>query len=170
MTMFASFRISKYTGKLGRTRTGGYNFEKLSKIEGRKKSDQNLSSALSLPIDLFLSLLVGASASLFLTDEVKMQNDLASVPLVAGRSLISDELCKDFVKEIDKFHGGSFSSKDIDQSNTLKTIQLFIDNCQKRDSLVSYREEQGMMSEQATKIPEPGVLDHLSEFIAREHR
>jgi hypothetical protein len=83
-------------GNLSKAKTGAYLFENLQK----KKPKQQASDALSIPIDILLSsLLVGASTALFLTDEVKMQkNDLANIPLVKGRSLVSEELCSDFIR------------------------------------------------------------------------
>lgn len=160
-TLFASFRISKFAGSLSRTKSGAYQFEKLNNLQGQSKPQQKLSDALSIPIDIFLSLLVGASASLFLTDEVKMQNDLADIPLVKGRSLVSDELCTDFIKEYNNMPPQIWTSKNAAESTSMQAIKTFIENCNKRERLVSDRQKNGMDFKEAAKIPSPGVPHHI---------
>jgi hypothetical protein len=163
VALFASFRISKFTGALSKAKTGAYQFENL-----QKKPKQQASDALSIPIDILLSLLVGASTALFLTDEVKMQNDLANIPLVKGRSLVSEELCSDFIREYNRLPKQSWSSGNDAENRSLNAIGNFVGNCQKRNRLVLHRRNDGLELEEALKIPDPGVLQNLSDITSEE--
>ena len=90
VALLASFRISKFTGAfLSKAKTGEYQFENLQKKKPTSKQEaSDARSSIQIVILLSSSLLAGASTALFLTDEVKMQNnDLANIPLVKGRSL-----------------------------------------------------------------------------------
>lgn len=164
MALFATFRVSKSTGSLRKTPKGSYQFDKLQQSKSQK---EKLSEASSIPVDIFLSLIVGASAALFLTDDVKMKDDLARMPLVQGRSLISEELCFDFIKEHDKIPAQVWTSKEAIESSSMQAIRTFVHNCQKRESLVDYRQKELHVFDRkdAEKIPSPGVLEHLSRFI-----
>jgi hypothetical protein len=136
-----------------------------------RTSKQRVSDALSIPIDILLSsLLVGASTALFLTDEVKMQkNDLANIPLVKGRSLVSEELCSDFIREYNRLPKQLWSSGKNDAENlSLNAIGNFVGNCQKRNRLVLHRRNDGLELEEARKIPDPGVLQNLSDITSEE--
>ena len=167
MTLFASFRVSKFTGSLRKTTSGAYQFEKLhgKKVEGGNKPKQTLSNALSIPIDILLSLLVGSSAALFLTDEVKMRNDLANIPLVEGRSLVSDELCPDFIKEYHSKPRNTLENSSKSDQMALRAIKTFVHNCEERDRLVTYRQKLlSMDRSDASNIPTPGVLHHLGSI------
>jgi len=180
LALFASFRISKFTGALKMSKTGGgYEFKNLKKGSSLKQREpeQQLSDAFSIPADIFLSLIVGASAAVFLTDITRIEQDLAAIPLVKGRSLVAEELCTDFIKEYNNLPMDLWKSKDAMESSSIKAIQLFIDNCQKRDRLVSYREQHhqhshgnengnamGIARKDATNIPSPGVQFHLDAY------
>lgn len=118
---------------------------------------------MSIPADIFLSLIIGTSAALFLTDQTKRQKDFANAPLVEGRSFVSDELCPQFVQEFSKTPSHVWNSKEASENVSMRTIQMFVENCQKRQQLVDERKIQYAMDESdAMKIPSPGVLHHLS--------
>ncbi len=142
ITLFASFRLSKFTGALRvKRRYGygvGYEFENLKKgSESARKSSndttkQQMSNLASIPADLFLSTVVGLSATMFLTEVDKLQRDLASLPLIKGRSLIADELCEDFIKEYKAIPDEVLNTDEARRSDSLRNIKTFVDNCQAR--------------------------------------
>jgi len=90
-----------------------------------------------------------------------MQNDLADIPLVKGRSLVSDELCTDFIKEYNNMPPQIWTSKNAAESTSMQAIKTFIENCNKRERLVSDRQKNGMDFKEAAKIPSPGVPHHI---------
>ena len=96
-----------------------------------------------------------------------MKDDLARMPLVQGRSLISEELCFDFIKEHDKIQPQVWTSKEAIESSSMQAIREFVHNCQKRESLVDYRQKELHVVDRkdAENIPSPGVLEHLSPFV-----
>ncbi len=141
LTLFASFRFSKFTGALRvKRRYGygvGYEFENLKKGSsvGKNSNDatkQQMSNLASIPADLFLSTVVGLSATMFLTEVDKLQKDLASLPLIKGRSLIAEELCEDFIKEYKEIPEEVLNTDEALQSDSLRNIKMFVDNCQTR--------------------------------------
>eukprot|EP01083_Nonionella_stella_P073529 198928_1 len=135
ITLFASFRLSKFTGALRLQQKGGYVFDNLKR--NQSKTEQ-LSGLSSLPIDLFLSFLAGFSASLFLIDERKLQQDLSQAPLVKGRSLLADELCADFTKEFKEIPKEFWKKRALNESSnkgdSIDNIKAFVHNCQKRNT------------------------------------
>jgi len=112
-------------------------------------------------LDVFLSLSLAAYGSAYFTDRGKLMQDLSKVPLVEGRSLLSDELCTDFIdiyrsipkKTWDKFNG---------KSEPLDAIGGFVKNCLRRrvaeKELLAQRRTFGIASEdEHVEIPHPGV-------------
>ena len=162
VALFATFRISKNTGSL-RKGSKGYQFDNLQKSKTRK---EKLSDATSIPTDILLSMIVGVSSALFLTDEEKIKDDLSQMPLVQGRSLVSEELCTDFIKEYRKISPQMWTSKEANGSSSMQAIKSFVNNCQKRETLVDYRNKELKLlnREDAEIIPSPGVLEHLSRI------
>lgn len=161
ITLFATFRISKYTGSLRKSATGGYTFENLNRK--RTKNDA-LSDLTSLPLDIFLSLTMGTSAALFLTDEKKLKEDLAQIPLVSGRSLVAQEFCRDFVKEYKNVPSDVWNSRQAMENHSMQQIKNFVKNCEKRQSLIDIRMKQDMDPIDAEYIPRSdGELEELND-------
>lgn len=140
--VFSTFRISKYTGKLVKTHPNDssspssssfffrYRFENSSRYS--RSTKEQLSDLASVPLDLLLSFFIGTSTAIFLTDEEKVMQDIGTIPLVKGKSLISETLCTPFLKEYQKVDPALWKSKEGRNSSSLQTIQTFCRNCQKR--------------------------------------
>ena len=121
-----------------------------------------------LSLDTFVSLSVGAYASLFFVDKNLLMKEFAEIPLVEGRSLLAEELCDDFTAEFQKFDpqiwnrnhpslssGGGSGRRETDFRNT---IQGFVVNCRKRAIYEDeIRKERGMRDEEILDVPPPGV-------------
>jgi len=127
-----------------------------------------------LSLDTFVSLSVGAYASLFFVDKNLLMKDFAEIPLVEGRSLLAEELCDDFTTEFQKFDpqiwnrnhpslssgGGSSVNTDSGRRETdfRNAIQGFVVNCRKRAIYEDeIRKERGMRDEEILDVPPPGV-------------
>jgi len=126
-----------------------------------------------LLLDSFVSLSIGAYASIFFTDTTKMMEKFSTVPLVEGRSLLSEQLCGDFSQEFQKYDrqiwnsnhpsltGGDVSGEDIDGFREL--IQGFVVNCKRREIYEKeIRAEQGLGADDPVIIPTPGVPRDIS--------
>ena len=133
--------------------------------------------------DSVLSLMLGASISMAYTDTNKIRDQLIDLPLVPGRSLVSDALCEEIVQELQKIQREQNPAykrlmKNKNQSSTtgemgngedttasltpgafyLQGIIGFSENCQRRRFVESQvRQEQGLHSTAPVEIPEPGV-------------
>ncbi|KAL3827054.1 hypothetical protein ACHAXA_007561 [Cyclostephanos tholiformis] len=132
-----------------------------------------------LSLDAFTSLCVGAYASLYFIDKDKLMRKFAEIPLVEGRSLLSEELCGDFAREFKKFDrriwdenhpyltsGGmpdNASNKD-DKNEFRNAIQGFVANCRRRDIYErEIRIERGCLSDDVhVSIPPPGVPSDIA--------
>ncbi len=117
-----------------------------AEAEFSKKSPPGLFfRILRLTLDAFVSLSVGAYASVYFTDTEQMMKRFADVPLLPGRSLLSEELCDEFTKEFRKFdrqvwdeknnHNRRVGEKEGGGGGTVdfrSTIQTFVTNCRRR--------------------------------------
>lgn len=151
VAVFISFRLKGKLLRSGTTSSGHLNNSQKAKME-------ELKSGLSIPSDILLSALVGCSSTLFLTDTNQLKAEVAKVPLVKGRSFVSDELCSDFISEFERVSSKEATSLD-------KSLQTFIMNCQKRKKVENHLKNQMDYSddnETYVSIPNPGVQYILS--------
>lgn len=124
-----------------------------------------------LTLDTFVSFSVGAYTSLYFIDKKKMMKQFADIPLVEGRSLLSEELCGDFEREFrkcDRFTwdanhpalGGYSRSNDNGESVDFRdTILGFVANCRRRTIYENQvrRERVGGHLDDPVTLPSPGV-------------
>jgi hypothetical protein len=131
--------------------------------------------------DGVLSLMVAASVSMTYTDADKLRNELLEIPLVPGRSLVSDALCDDITAELQKVQqedlpvylrlkaalkehqhtaavSASMSTPQTPASLYLESIERFSENCQRRRAMEKrIRQEQGLDKRDPVEIPISGV-------------
>ncbi|KAL3793698.1 hypothetical protein ACHAWO_000508 [Cyclotella atomus] len=136
-------------------------------------SMQTIENLLSLPIDMALSLLIGISTTIYLTRPKVLLQDLSSSPLLSGKSVLSEELCKPFREEMEtvnrEFHTYNTNHGYKDESgqnvqkkgvisyselwkeenlcefDSLRAVRDFVANCRERDERIRRRsvEESG---------------------------
>jgi len=155
-------------------------FQQKASSSGYKFDSQNVERpglvfrGVRLLLDSFVSLSIGAYASMFFTDTNEMMRKFSTVPLVEGRSLLSEQLCGDFTQEFRNYDrqvwnnkhpsltGGDVSrSEDIDGFRDL--IQGFVVNCKRREIYEKeIRAEQGLGADDPVTIPSPGVPRDIS--------
>ena len=145
------------------------------------KFDQNVEQrpgivfrGVRLLLDSFVSLSIGAYASMFFTDTNKMMQKFSTIPLVEGRSLLSEQLCGDFTQEFRNYDRQIWNSRhpsltggDVSRSEDIEgfrdLIQGFVANCQRREIYEKeIRAEQGLNAEDPVIIPSPGVPQDIS--------
>lgn len=121
-----------------------------------------------LGLDIVFSTLVGLSASILLVDKDRMIKEASEIPLVQGRSLVSEQLCQDFSLEFQKYsrdswdenhpalrHGGIDRSR---KSDVTSLLEGFVANCKKRSIYEQkLRVEWGLRDDEPVVIPAPGV-------------
>jgi len=131
------------SGGGGNNAVGGYTFDRPTAGTGVDSSSSGSGSGsirkggfflktLKLGLDLALSLVISAYGSLLFVDRKKLMDDMSKIPLVEGRSLVSDELCDEFVNVYriipkqtwDKYQG---------KSDALDAIGGFVKNCIRRE-------------------------------------
>lgn len=112
-------------------------------------------------VDAALSLSVAASVSWAMTEKDKIRSILADIPLVEGRSVVSEEVCAD---AISTYYNNSkqFWHKDRNPEEnstiTLKLIEHFVRNCEKRKAYeAELKIQQGLSSTDPISIPSPGI-------------
>lgn len=160
LAVFASFRASgsvrfmaaarsvfgwnRSSNRMMDNPTNSSNSQRLDKIA-------TLQRGFSIPVDLFLSTLIGCSVSLFLTDPNKLKKDLERIPLVSGKSLVSDELCSDFIAQYQQYEKS-------DQIILDEALKNFIFNCQKRIDVETYlKKQKDNFDNEINSIPSSGV-------------
>lgn len=112
-------------------------------------------------LDSTVSLLVAANVSWQMTDMKEIVTRLADTPLVEGRSMISERLCKDaivtFNKEPLEFWNKS-RVPNLPSTIGINTFHRFVNNCQSRASYEKdLRMQQGLSPEESVIVPSPGV-------------
>jgi hypothetical protein len=129
--------------------------------------------------DSVLSLMMGASISMAYTDTDKIREQLIDMPLVSGRSLTSDALCDEIVKELQQVQKerdpayvrlSQLSGKDTTPAAFyLQGLIGFSENCQRRRFLErELRQDRGLEPTDLVEIPEPGVSKLGPRLIAKE--
>lgn len=126
-------------------------------------------------LDVFVSGMMALYMSAVWTDKKKLLNEAAEIPLVEGRSLISDELCGNFMKHYATIPQDTWR-KHRGTSDALTAIESFVVNCQRRQMLEqSLRHERGLQPGGSAQdyhptIPSPGVptLDVVLADIGRD--
>ena len=124
-------------------------------------------------LDVFVSMSIAMYGSIYFTDKHKLMNDLSNIPLVEGRSLISDELCDDFIdvyKAIPKRIWDKYDGK----SEPLDAISQFVKNCLRRKivekELLEEKKAFGSFGidgddDKHVDIPSPGVSNNIDVEI-----
>jgi hypothetical protein len=115
-----------------------------------------------LGLDLIVSVSVASWTTALFTDYTKMLKDAAKIPLVKGRSLISDELCDDF---IDVYRGIPKKTWTKNEGKpAIDAIGGFVMNCMRRQvaekEIMEQNRSFGILDEKDEKhaeIPSPGV-------------
>ena len=147
--------------------SGGYKLDSLSSTPGQPPKPRFILRAVKLAVDAFASVTVAMFASTQFADRTKLLRDMADIPLVEGRSLISDELCDDFVdvyrsipkRTWDRYEG---------TVDTLDAIGKFVRNCMRRRIVEEeLRRESGGGNDahKGLEIPSPGVPRDLEVNI-----
>jgi len=129
---------------------GGYSFDKTS---GRMGMEMPGNSAEMIPqsglffrtikfgLDVVGSVYMALFASAYFTNKKKLLNDMSQIPLVEGKSLLSDELCDDFIdvyrgipkRTWEKYEGLELNGEG-DGVEALTAIGIFVKNCLKRQA------------------------------------
>ena len=112
-------------------------------------------------VDSIASLFVAANVSMVMTDTENIRSLLADIPLVEGRSVVSDELCIDSLLLFNQYPK-EFWTKAPDTgiltTEYLKTMNRFVRNCEKRAVYEDkIREQRGLSRTASVAIPSPGV-------------
>jgi len=124
--------------------------------------------AFGIMFDVSLSLFIGNNTTRKMTELAKLEECVSRVPLVQGRSVLSEELCGDFIRayDITKTRGFDWSNENHN-SNTLTNIERFVKNCHARQNYEQdLRRSQGLSSEDPVTIPPPGVPQDYESSIA----
>jgi len=115
---------------------------------------------LGLLIDVNLSLWTGVSVTSYMINAKELLGQFEKMPLIEGRSVLSEELCPDFTavyKDIRDKHKYDWNNPKR-SNDAINTIQNFVKNCEKRKACEkSLRMQQGLTSNIPVAIPSPGV-------------
>eukprot|EP00531_Pseudo-nitzschia_arenysensis_P020125 CAMPEP_0116146044 /NCGR_PEP_ID=MMETSP0329-20121206/16946_1 /TAXON_ID=697910 /ORGANISM="Pseudo-nitzschia arenysensis, Strain B593" /LENGTH=325 /DNA_ID=CAMNT_0003641749 /DNA_START=8 /DNA_END=985 /DNA_ORIENTATION=+ len=121
--------------------------------------------------DTVLSLMVGANVSMMYTDKDSIRKEVVSLPLIPGRSLVSDALCDEMIRELQAVRteknpaykrlqniSQNKSAEATPASFFMEGIVQFCENCERRRYLEKrLRQESGLEADAPVKIPTPGV-------------
>ena len=155
-------------------RQSGYRFDQPPGEQAPLSSPNFVIRGIRLGLDLFVSLSIGAWSSILFFDREKMLKEAADIPLIQGRSLISEELCGDFLQEFQKFNRDTWdpnhpalSGGEGNEVNTstgfTSMVEGFVANCKRRSIYEDeLRGEQGLREDEPVLIPSPGVPRDIS--------
>jgi hypothetical protein len=146
---------------------GGY-------LENKRERDVKAAlSSMRLITDILVSVSVGTSGTLLLLQahEDSMRHDFEEAPLVAGKSVVAEQMCGPFLalmtnKNVDEkrmvlLDNNNLNNNDNDDPNMI-TFSNFIANCRlRRDFETRIRTDEGLSSDDVpVSIPFPGLERH----------
>mmetsp|Transcript_19828 Transcript_19828/g.22964 ORF Transcript_19828/g.22964 Transcript_19828/m.22964 type:complete len:229 (+) Transcript_19828:114-800(+) len=174
ISLFVSFRINRVGGFTRAADNGRFIWEWKSTKTMQHTKQQVKEGLASLPSDFLLSALMGSSISFFLSDFSKMEADIQIVPLVKGRSFISDELCTDFITKYNRIPPQQWG-KSTNSDKYSSTFKSFVMNCQKRkvvEDHLKQKQNNQIYVEQGVgiSIPSPGVDYQLALIKATQKK
>ena len=109
-------------------------------------------------IDAVLACMMGGVVWVVTTPKVKMFEAVADIPLVPGRSAVSDTLCSDFIENYKRIPKDLWAPETIQRDDVTKNIKRFVENCQRRQEMERLlRQNAGLDENDPVKIPYPGV-------------
>mmetsp|Transcript_25507 Transcript_25507/g.38683 ORF Transcript_25507/g.38683 Transcript_25507/m.38683 type:complete len:310 (+) Transcript_25507:55-984(+) len=174
LTMFILRGVPRLTRRYminrNNTRSGGYQLDRSNNstssnpFDTTQKKTYTVTSAmlggLKLGLDIFVSVLMGASTSLYCLDQVAVAKQISALPLIEGKSRASEEFCEVVQKEIAKYPPEFWAQA---QLSSLQYTHEFATNCYKRQAYErKLREEQGLMNgNESVAIPAGGVPDNF---------
>lgn len=136
-----------------------YNNNSDSPFNPRNELKKELMSSLNtLPVDMALSMLTGISTTVFLTRPHYLMKDFSNAPLLEGKSVLAEELCLPFRKEMDNVNGmfhtytpytnankdmpvqrqvvpysELWKDENLGEFDSLRSIRDFVVNCHERE-------------------------------------
>jgi hypothetical protein len=141
-------------------------------LDPPKRAGTFLLKAARLGIQVATSLVIAAYTTSYYTDENEMLRQVASAPLLEGRSVIADEFCDSLVTEYHRVHPPEYWKRV--QDPYLQYLGVFCDNCQKRRAYEKQlREETNVSRDVPVSIPYPGVpvdfpVDEVYSLLSEE--
>ncbi|KAL3801802.1 hypothetical protein HJC23_001198 [Cyclotella cryptica] len=149
-------------------RSSGYQLEPPPGDHGNATAPNFVIRGLRLGLDIFVSMSIGAYASILFIDKDRLMKQFSEIPLVQGRSIISEELCSDFSEEFRKYKRDTWDKnhpalsgglgKGNEKSDFISVVEGFVANCKRRSIYEKdIRTEQGLRENEPVVIPPPGV-------------
>jgi hypothetical protein len=134
--------------------------QQLGYLESKRQREvQTALSSMKVITDLLISVSVGTSGALFILEAEKdtMRQDYEEAPLVAGRSVVADQVCSEMIAIANQYPKANNFYDDDDP--TMKTFAKFVSNCRLRqDYEAKARIRQGKSKNEPIIIPHPGLL------------
>lgn len=127
-------------------RAGQTNFQESAKMK-----------AISLLFDAVLSTAMAGTVWIMATDKEKVFKTASELPLVEGRSDVSDALCDDFIAQYEAIRPDFWKDYSSGESG-LQAISDFVTNCRRRQAYERrIRRESGLGPNDPVSIPRGGV-------------
>jgi hypothetical protein len=135
--------------------------------------------AIWFTLDCTLSLMMFFVVSISYTDVDKLRAELTELPLIEGRSLVSDALCGDIEAELlaiqaeghpayQRLRNYRKDGVDTPFGLYLEVITGFVENCQRRRAMEQrLRQESGFSPNEEIAIPPPGVPRDGSRLVTK---
>jgi hypothetical protein len=144
--------------------------QQLGYLESKRQREvQAALSSMKVITDLLISVSVGTSGALFILEAEKdtMRQDFEEAPLVAGRSVVADQVCSEMIAIANQYpkansvflkRDDTTTTTDDDADPTMKTFAKFVSNCRLRqDYEAKARIRQGKAKNEPIIIPHPGL-------------
>lgn len=119
-------------------------------------------NSMKLLTDLLVSISVGISGIIFMLVEGNRDNlrqDFEEAPLVAGRSVVAEQMCPELLKIVSLMQQESQETHDAAAKDpNLATLLTFVSNCRKRaDYEDRVRRERGLPDGATVMVPYSGI-------------
>jgi len=153
-----------------------------SRLDGRSVFQEGIVGGFFLTIlDAAVACVIGGATWYYMTPQDQLCESASKIPLAAGKSMLADTFCSDFIDQYQRMDPGLWANQNDKDEDFIQGILGFIENCYRRRIYEDHlRAEQGLPKEAPIEIPPPGVppelligedgdMGHFSDTAQRSH-
>jgi hypothetical protein len=123
-----------------------------------------------IALDAFVAIIAGFSVFWTMTPKLQLFETVADIPLLSGRSAISDTLCTDFIENYHRLPKSLWHHERLKDDDLSRNIKRFVENCMKRQQYERILRLESQIDESTqVVIPEPGVPRNFKILSTEEN-
>ena len=145
------------------TQRNGSNFSLMPRITSRQDGrsifqEGFLAGLVMTTLDAAVACVIGGATWCYMTPAQELSESTAKIPLAAGKSMLADVFCHDFIQQYKTMDPQKWTKQDREDEIFIQGVHGFIQNCQRRKVYEEQlRADLGISKDTPVDIPKPGV-------------